>query len=251
MAPEPPPGLRQRIARAYRNEGIRGVSQRTGRFLLRPARLAIRVLRVPLKIAGSLRRDGVVATAAKVHRGVYDRTRERRFWKWLPESWTPSHAYTMAQWLAAAERSAPGHKLALHTDFPRAELVQAYMAADLFVFASNIEYSPLVLYEAAAAGTPFLTVPVGNAEEIARWTGAGVVCPAPRDERGYTRVDPGVLADAIAGLAADPQRLRDLGQAGRRRWRENFTWAGIAHRYEAILAGTTAPCKTMLLKETP
>ena len=58
-------------------------------------------------------------------------------------------------------------KLVLVTDFPRHELTQAFMAADLFVFASNVEYSPLVLYESAASGTPFLSVNVGNAEEIA------------------------------------------------------------------------------------
>jgi glycosyltransferase involved in cell wall biosynthesis len=125
------------------------------------------------------------------------------------------------------------------------------MAADLFIFASNIEYSPLVLYEAAAAGTPFLTVPVGNSAEIARWTGAGVVCPAPKDERGYTRADPEVLAAAIAELAQDAARLRTLGETGRRRWLANFTWQVIAARYEAILAGTAQPCDTMVLKESP
>ena len=35
-------------------------------------------------------------------------------------------------------------------DLPRAELIQAYLNSNLFVFASKVEYSPLVLYEAAA-----------------------------------------------------------------------------------------------------
>ncbi len=125
-------------------------------------------------------------------------------------------------------------KAAFLVDFPRSELVQAYLASDLFVFASNIEYSPLVLFEAAAAGLPFLSVPVGNAEEIARWTQAGEICPAPQDRRGYTRVDPAVLAGHIERLAADPQRLEALGKQGRRNWAEKFTWERITDQYEAV-----------------
>jgi glycosyltransferase involved in cell wall biosynthesis len=133
----------------------------------------------------------------------------------------------------AINRSTPT-KRAVLVNLPRAELVQAYLNSDLFVFASNIEYSPLVLYESAAAGLPFLTVPVGNAPEIAQWTGGGVVCPAPQDERGYTRVDPKVLGEQISRLASDRPLLQALGGAGRTTWSERFTWERIASQYEAI-----------------
>ncbi|MBI2781897.1 MAG: glycosyltransferase family 4 protein [Chloroflexi bacterium] len=125
-------------------------------------------------------------------------------------------------------------KRAVIVDLNRDNLVQAYMNSDLFAFASNIEYSPLVLYEAAAAGLPFLTVPVGNAAEIAEWTGGGLVCPAPVDDRGYTRVDPVVLADHLGRLAADGPRLQALGQAGHNAWLQRFTWETIAGQYESI-----------------
>ena len=135
--------------------------------------------------------------------------------------------------IAQINRRAPS-KRALLVDLPRGELVQAYLNSDLFVFASNVEYSPLVLFEAAAAGLPFLSVPVGNAEEIARWTDAGEICPAPRDEKGYTRVQPRVLADGIEALAADREKRQRMGEAGRRNWLERFTWAKIADQYEAL-----------------
>lgn len=125
-------------------------------------------------------------------------------------------------------------KRAYIADLRRQELVQAYLNSDLFVFASNVEYSPLVLYEAAAAGLPFLSVPVGNAEEIARWTGAGEICPAPRDALGYTRVEPLVLAEHMQAMASDPERLKALGDAGRRNWLERFTWTKIVDQYEAL-----------------
>ena len=130
-------------------------------------------------------------------------------------------------------RSQPG-KLVLVTDFPRRELTQVFMAADLFVFASNIEYSPLVLYESAAAGTPFLSVSVGNSEEIARWTGAGVICPSTIDAKGYTRVDEHVLARSMADLMQDPNRLSELGATGKKNWSERFTWGAISTQYEQI-----------------
>lgn len=120
------------------------------------------------------------------------------------------------------------------SDFTRAELVQAYMTADLFVFASNVEYSPLVLFEAAAAGTPFLTVNVGNSKEIATWTGAGMMCPSYKDEKGYTRVDESVLAHAMEDAMLHKARLAELGATGRRNWEQKFTWGKITRQYEQI-----------------
>ena len=125
-------------------------------------------------------------------------------------------------------------KTVLVTDMPRPQLVQAFIEADLFVFASRIEYSPLVLFESAAAGTPFLTVPVGNAPEIARWTECGIICPASRDARGYTDVDPGELSLYMSRLMEEPELLKKLGQAGRKNWREKFTWEKISKMYESV-----------------
>jgi glycosyltransferase involved in cell wall biosynthesis len=128
------------------------------------------------------------------------------------------------------------NKLVLVTDLPRKELTQAFMSADLFVFASNIEYSPLVLFEVAAAGTPFLTVNVGNALEIAQWTGAGVVCPSNVDTKGYTRVDEEVLAQSMASLMKQKDLLETLGAIGKRNWHERFTWEKIADQYEQLFS---------------
>ena len=139
----------------------------------------------------------------------------------------------------AAKASAQPSKRVILTDLGRQDLVQAYFAADLFVFASRVEYSPLVLFEAAAAGTPFLTVPVGNAEEIVRWTGGGILCEADKDERGYTRVDPATLAVAMARCVMDREGLRRLGATARQRWHDCFTWKVVAGYYEDILAGRT------------
>jgi len=136
----------------------------------------------------------------------------------------------------ARARAQRGKKV-LCVDLPRSDLIAAFKTSDLFVFASCVEYSPLVLFEAAAAGTPFLSVPVGNAAEIVRWTGGGQICPARTDECGYTRVDPSVLALEIERMMKDPTALSHLAATGKARWREGFTWKAIASRYEAVLAG--------------
>jgi glycosyltransferase involved in cell wall biosynthesis len=125
-------------------------------------------------------------------------------------------------------------KRVIVVDLPRDQLIQAYLHADLFVFASNIEYSPLVLFEACAAGLPFLSVPVGNSAEIAAWTGGGEICHANHDEFGYTRVDPIVLAKKIEGLLQNSARLSAMGKQGRDASRRRFNWDSIASEYEIL-----------------
>ena len=137
---------------------------------------------------------------------------------------------------AALINSGRADRQVLVMDLPKPELTQAFFAADLFVFASNIEHSPLVLFESAAAGTPFLTVSVGNAAEIAEWTQAGVLCPSTVDAKGYTHAAPQVLADAMRALMTQPAQLDQLGKNGRINWADKFTWEKIAIRYEQLFS---------------
>lgn len=124
-------------------------------------------------------------------------------------------------------------------DLPRAELIECFFEADLFIFASKIEYSPLVLFEAAAAGLPFLTTPVGNAQEIAEWTGAGRVCPAITDQNGYIFVDTSALAAEVDRLIKDEDARGTMGQSGRESWQKRFNWRVIVANYEKVLMGCT------------
>ena len=109
-------------------------------------------------------------------------------------------------------------------DPPRDEVIDLYFSAELFVFCSLIECSPLVLFEAMAAGLPFVSVDVGNAREIAEWSGGGVIVPR----------DPQAVARAVDELLADPDRRRAMGESGRAAWRERFTWEAVAQQYEAV-----------------
>jgi glycosyltransferase involved in cell wall biosynthesis len=60
------------------------------------------------------------------------------------------------------------------------------------------------------------------------------------------RRDPVALADAIAGLLADPQRRRELGAAGRARRRAEFDLGVMVGRieqlYEQLYAARSGGC---------
>lgn len=244
------PGMLVRARLVLQNEGIEGIKERFRRRWKQytgPWRRRVKAVWDVLTKSGYvIRTEGWLGIRLRLMHRLGPRLVTSGLLERMPAG-VRAMANPMAFWMAEARRD-PTHKLLIVDDFPRDELVQAYKASDLFVFASNIEYSPLVLFEAVAAGTPFLSVPVGNAEEIAEWTGAGIICPAPKDERGYTRVSPEVLAGAIADAVGKPAWLAELGARGHEAWKERFTWDVITTRYEEILLGAhqtlqeDAPC---------
>lgn len=142
---------------------------------------------------------------------------------------------------ATARLASRGRKRVILLDVPREEVLAAYKAADLFVFCSQVECSPLVLFEAAASATPFISTPAGNAKEIAAWIGGGIVVPSERRD-GRVRADPGVVAEELTRLWGDEGQRRRFAERGRERWLAEFTWQRIAARYEAayLAAGARA-----------
>lgn len=131
-----------------------------------------------------------------------------------------------------------GQKKVLLLDPSRAEVVAAYQAADLFIFGSNIEYSPLVLFEAMASHTPYLSTACGNAEEITEWSQGGKVLPTRQQPNGYGYGDPKDFAHAIEELVHNPEERSRLGEAGYQAWRQRFTWQQIAVEYERVYQQT-------------
>lgn len=128
------------------------------------------------------------------------------------------------------------NKHVILSDMSRKDLIDCYFDANLFIFASKIEYSPLVLFEASAAGLPFITVPVGNSVEIAQWTKAGVICPATIDEKGYTFADDKLLAECIENTLSKPDKLMMMSEDGRTAFLEKFNWDHLVDEYEKILS---------------
>ena len=116
----------------------------------------------------------------------------------------------------------------------RQQTVAAYQAADIFLFPSRIECSPIVLFEALASRTPFLATDVGNAVEIAAWSGAGVIMPTRKDAAGLSWAVAEPAARLLRELAEDPTSRQRMASDGWRAWQQRFTWDRIATEYESL-----------------
>lgn len=126
------------------------------------------------------------------------------------------------------------NKRVILIDLPRKELIQAYLSSDLFIFASNIEYSPLVLFEACAAGLPYLSGPVGNAVEIVDWTGGGEIVSATTALAGFVKYDIQKLAEDIEKILSNKDHLEKLKRSGIESITSRYNWEKIAKDYENL-----------------
>ncbi len=91
--------------------------------------------------------------------------------------------------------------------------------ADLFCLPSSGEGFSVAVLEALAAGTPVLLSPHCNFPEVEP-AGAGLV----------VAVDASAVAEGMATLLADPERLQRMGAAGKALVAERYSWDVIVDR---------------------
>ncbi|MDQ2677792.1 MAG: glycosyltransferase [Actinomycetota bacterium] len=108
-------------------------------------------------------------------------------------------------------------------------LWQLYASADVLVAPSRFESFGLIYVEAMMAGIPVVAVDAGAAPEVVEHGATGLLVAADAD----------ALAAALVELAADPERRRTLGLAGRRRYEERFSVHRMADGIEGLI--TRAP----------
>ncbi|MGZ3861912.1 MAG: glycosyltransferase family 4 protein [Bacteroidia bacterium] len=120
------------------------------------------------------------------------------------------------------------------TPADRETTLAAYKQADLFLFPSNIECSPIVLFEAMAAKTPFLVTDVGNSAEIANWSHGGMVLPTTVDENRFSHAKIKGSAEMLNKIYTDKSLRTKMAEEGYKNWLEKFTWQKIAQRYEEL-----------------
>jgi glycosyltransferase involved in cell wall biosynthesis len=108
----------------------------------------------------------------------------------------------------------------------RQDLPAVLPQLDVAVSSSHTEGLPVALLEAMAAGLPVVATRVGGTPEVVADGVTGLLVPPN---------DPAALAAKVMALLDDPRRAA-MGEAGRRRVRDEFTFEAMAERYERLFA---------------
>lgn len=158
--------------------------------------------------------------------------------------WEPHLAATRSEeYLALLHRLAKGKKVRFISDADDERLVEEYSTALVTVLPSVYtdvfgqtraapELLGLTLLESLACGTPVIATRVGGMPEVVEEGVTGFLVP-PNDVRA--------LAERIAWVKNHPIEARRMGERGRQRVIEKFTWDRVARRaieiYRHALAG--------------
>jgi glycosyltransferase involved in cell wall biosynthesis len=125
--------------------------------------------------------------------------------------------------LACRVRTAGRRSLRLVDGSDPRVAARAIAAAAVFLLASRIEAAPLVILEAMAAGTPWVSYDAGNVREL-----AGGIVVGDRDEMATA------AARVLDGVADG------LGEQGRAAWQAGHRWPELVERYERLLLDAAA-----------
>jgi glycosyltransferase involved in cell wall biosynthesis len=114
------------------------------------------------------------------------------------------------------------------------------MDAQIFVLSTHFEALPISILEAMRAGLPVVATDVGGISESVRDGETGLLT---------RHGDVNGLRGALASLIAEPALRLELGSAGRRLWRAQFTASTMAARtvevYKRALSQQEAGCPSL------
>jgi alpha-maltose-1-phosphate synthase len=116
---------------------------------------------------------------------------------------------------------------------PKPDVIQLLTHATVFVCPSVYEPMGIVNLEAMACETAVVATATGGIPEVVADGETGLLVPISQGADG-TPHDPdrfaADLAERVNALLRDPDRAREMGEAGRARAVEHFSWERIAHR---------------------
>ncbi|HEX9063938.1 MAG TPA: glycogen synthase [Streptosporangiaceae bacterium] len=115
---------------------------------------------------------------------------------------------------------------------PKPEVIQILSHATVFACPSLYEPLGIVNLEAMACGTAVVGSRVGGIPEVVADGVTGLLVPPD---------DPARLAGALSALTSDQARAASMGQRGRQRAIEEFSWASIAAQTAALYADLARP----------
>ena len=107
------------------------------------------------------------------------------------------------------------------------ELTEHYNQANLFVFPSRHEGMPNAVLEAMSCGLPVLASHIAGNEELVLPDETGLLFPSE------SVAD---LQAALLELIPDAARRMQMGETGRARVKDLYSWEGVADQYAGLLA---------------
>ena len=156
---------------------------------------------------------------------------------------TEEIAREMTERVATVSAARPG-VVWIREMLPRAEVIQLYSHAAVFCCPSVYEPFGIINLEAMACEIPVVASNVGGIPEVVVDGETGFLVDLELNPGTFEPVDPEgfsrALADAINRIARDPELRRRMGQAGRRRVEEHFSWAAIARQTLELYRNVTA-----------
>ena len=111
----------------------------------------------------------------------------------------------------------------IFTGFVRGDIATLMNISDMFVLPSLSEGSPSVIMEANASGLPVIGTEVGEIPKMILDGKTGSLIK-PKDVDG--------LVDALKKLIDDPILAKKMGEAGRKRMEEEYSWEIICKKIE-------------------
>ena len=125
-------------------------------------------------------------------------------------------------------------KRVIFKSLPRNTTVAAYKQANLFLFPSNVECSPIVLFECAAAKLPFLSSDAGNSIEIVQWTKGGEIMPTKKNKEGlcFVKINDGVKM--LNEMYANEFKRKKMAETSHEIWKQKYSWEVITKQYEKL-----------------
>ncbi|HSY36265.1 MAG TPA: glycogen synthase [Acidobacteriaceae bacterium] len=147
--------------------------------------------------------------------------------------------------IATGDPTGTGHNLVwIEQMVTREEAIQLYSHCAVFCCPSVYEPFGIINLEAMACRAPVVASATGGILEVVVDEVTGHLVPFEADAVTTFPVDPAKfakdLAARITGLLRDPEKARRMGEAGRRRVEEHFSWTAIAAQtiklYDSLIA---------------
>lgn len=155
----------------------------------------------------------------------------KRVWQNVPQAWlliagARTHYTPTLQRLIQSELPPDKQQqIILRHDFSEVEKPALFAACDIFAYPSRYESFGIAYVEAWAAGKPVIGCHAGAVPTVIDDGRNGLLVPTD---------DEAALAAALQTLLAAPERRQQMGEAGRQKVQQQYTWTAVSAKWRNV-----------------